>query len=126
MSILKAAPEEAVIESDEVAAGAWTGDDAVLQESAYSGSAPVVMTAGGKRVMLFTSNTDISRAAADRSELMYSVYDPENGSWGDPLPVCDDGTADFNFALAAYGNDVYVAWQNAKETYPSGTSSTTS
>ena len=112
MSILKAAPEEAVIESDEVAAGAWTGDDAVLQESAYSGSAPVVMTAGGKRVMLFTSNTDISRAAADRSELMYSVYDPENGSWGDPLPVCDDSTADFYPSVSGK----YVVWNNATGT----------
>ena len=109
MSALETLSDQEVVESAEDPAGEWTGGDGTLQAAAYSGSTPVVMNAGGTKVMLLTSNTDTARAAADRSELMYSVYNQENGSWSSPAAVADDGTADFNPSVA--GN--YVVWNNA-------------
>ena len=110
MMALEDMSESEVIESTEEPAGEWSGTGETLQEDAYSGSAPRVISVDGTRVMLFTTNSDTSRAAADRSMLVYSIYDPENNSWNTPVPVYDDGTADFN--PSASGK--YVVWNNAK------------
>lgn len=98
--------------SAENPAGEWTGNEAVLQQTAYSESKPLLMQSGGDTIMLFTSNTLSDRDEAEASVLMYSIYDTASGAWSEPLPVDDDGTADFNPVVSGG----YVAWNDSKGT----------
>ncbi len=109
---LQSLGDEQIEITDEQTAGEWTGNEAVLQKSAYSESKPVLLQADGDMVMLFTSNMLTNRSVEDASVLMFSVYDKQNETWGIPKPVSDDGTADFNPVVA----DNYVAWNNANGT----------
>ena len=110
LEALRGVTDTAVTESTEPSAGAWQGDSDTLQSEAYSSSAPVILTENGDRVMVFVTNTDTGRAPADRSMLVYSVYDQNSASWSEPVPVDDDGTADFN--VSASGK--YIVFLNAK------------
>lgn len=96
--------------SEQAQSSTFTGNKEILLERAYSESAPVLMESQGDVIMLFTDNSLENRAAADASVLMYSVYDAERGTWGTPLPVWEDGTADFKPVVSGD----YVAWNNAK------------
>ena len=110
LEALRGVTDTAVTESTEPPAGAWQGDSGTLQSEAYSSSAPVILTENGDRVMVFVTNTDTGRAPADRSMLVYSVYDQNSASWSEPVPVDDDGTADFN--VSASGR--YIVFLNSK------------
>ncbi|MCR5487144.1 MAG: Ig-like domain-containing protein [Lachnospiraceae bacterium] len=90
-------------------------------ESVFINAQPQSVQAGDKTYIFYLMDVS-DRESEDRTALAY-ITTEDGKDFTDPVIVLDDGTADFNFALAAYGNDVYVAWQNAKETYPSGTSS---
>ena len=58
---------------------------------------------------------DPSRAAGDRSRLVWTRYDEASDSWSEPRPVWDDGTADFTPSLAPDGRGgAHVAWSNAR------------
>lgn len=98
--------------SAESPAGEWTGNETVLQQTAYSESKPLFMQSGGDTIMLFTSNTLIDRGKAETSVLMYSIYDTASGAWSEPQPVDDNGTADFNPVVSGG----YVAWNDSKGT----------
>lgn len=98
--------------SAESPAGEWTGNETVLQQTAYSESKPLVMQSGGDTIMLFTSNTLADRDGAEASVLMYSIYDTVSETWSEPQPVDDDGTADFNPVVSGG----YVAWNDSKGT----------
>lgn len=103
--------------SAESLAGEWTGNEAVLQQTAYSESKPLFMQSGGDTIMLFTSNTLTDRDEAEVSVLMYSIYDTASETWSEPRPVDDDGTADFNPVISGG----YVAWNDSKGTLSGST-----
>lgn len=81
----------------------------LLAENVYTESAPIMCDIGGQKVMVMLWDNS-ERDDINRTMLVYSVYDDSEGIWSAPLPVCDDGTADFypNF------NDGYLVWQNEK------------
>ncbi len=84
-------------------------DTQLLAENVYTESAPMMCNTDGKKVMVMLWD-DTDREAANRSMVVYSVYDDETGLWSAPAPVFDDDTADFypNF------KDGYLVWQNSK------------
>ena len=83
----------------------------LLAENVYTESAPQICEIDGKKVMVTQwDNTD--RADADRTMLVYSVYDNTSDTWSKPTAVDDDGTADFYPCF----RDGYLVWQNSKTT----------
>lgn len=73
-------------------------------------------TDSGKKVLIYTADIP-DRATGNHTAVVYSVYDEDNLSWSDPVPVDDDGTADFDAAAAVDGENVYIAWSDAKRTF---------
>lgn len=81
----------------------------LLAENVYTESAPMMCNIDGQKVMVMLwDNTE--RDAVNRTMVVYSVYDNKTGLWSAPVPVCDDGTADFYPCF----NDGYLVWQNEK------------
>ncbi len=81
----------------------------LLAENVYTESAPIMCNIDGQKVMVMLWDNS-ERDDINRTMLVYSVYDDKNGIWSAPLPVCDDGTADFYPSF----NDGYLVWQNEK------------
>lgn len=81
----------------------------LLAESTYTEAAPQICSVDGTKVMVMLWDGE-SRSDANRTMLVWSAFDEDTRSWTEPLPVCDDGTADFypNF------KDGYLVWQNEK------------
>lgn len=65
---------------------------------------------GDGRVIMVWLDDDTSRSSMDRTALYYSIL--ENGVWSAPEQIDNDGTADFDFDLKAYGSRAAVVWQN--------------
>ncbi len=82
-----------------------------LAENIYTECAPQICEAGGEKIMIMQWD-DPSRSDADRTMLVYSVYDEASGTWSEPTSVDDDGTADFYPCF----RDGYLVWQNEKTT----------
>ena len=81
----------------------------LLAENVYTESAPMMCNIDGQKVMVMLwDNTE--RDAANRTMVVYSVYDNETNLWSSPVPVYDDGTADFYPCF----NDGFLVWQNEK------------
>jgi|GEM_PF-3146397 len=87
------------------------GDFRILQGSVYSQAAPLIAEANGQRVMVFLAD-DGSRSSINRTILMYSIYDASTDTWNEPMPVHDDGTADFFPHIASDGNTIWLTWHN--------------
>ncbi len=81
----------------------------LLAENVYTESAPMMCNIDGQKVMVMLWDNS-ERDAVNRTMVVYSVYDNEMGLWSKPVPVCDDGTADFYPCF----NDGYIVWQNEK------------
>lgn len=81
----------------------------LLAENIYPEAQPLLCEINGQRVLVSQWDAE-DRAAADRSMLVYSVYDADTDSWSKPTAVCDDGTADFYPCF----RDGYLVWQNCK------------
>lgn len=90
-------------------------DDGSLVMDAYPGAEPAVLDVGGTRILVYVGQ-DPSRAELDRTVLYYRVCDGSS-TWGDPVPVLDDGTADCMPTVLADGSGVYVAWLDAGKTF---------
>ena len=82
-----------------------------LADNIYTECAPQICEIDGKKIMVMQWDNS-KRADADRTMLVYSVYDDESGTWSAPLAVDDDGTADF---YPCFQNG-YLVWQNEKST----------
>lgn len=81
----------------------------LLAENVYTESTPMMCNIDGQKVMVMLwDNTE--RDAVNRTMVVYSVYDNETNLWSSPVPVYDDGTADFYPCF----NDGYLVWQNEK------------
>lgn len=85
----------------------------VLQTNLYPNAQPKMAVIGDKPVMIWIDDSS-SRSDANRTMLVYSIFDQESGSWSAPVAVADDGTADFYPQIASDGNSLYVVWQNSK------------
>ena len=81
----------------------------LLAENVYTESAPMMCNIDGQKVMVMLWDNS-ERDAVNRTMVVYSVYDSETGLWSEPVPVWDDGTADFYPCF----HDGYVVWQNEK------------
>ncbi len=77
-----------------------------IASNVYPESSPQICEIDGKKVIVMQWD-DERRADADRSMLVYSVY---NKGWSEPVAVADDGTADFYPVF----RDGYLVWQNQK------------
>ena len=86
----------------------------VIQSNAYSSLSPQIFICEEDTVMIFTDDGDSARDEADKSMLMYSLYDESNKSWSSPRAIADDGTADMMPTAVSDGTNSWVVWSNAK------------
>ncbi len=81
-----------------------------LQTSVYKNSQAELIALNDGRMMMAWIEDNSDRDTYNRLRLVYSIY--ENGVWGEPKAVSDDGTNDDNPVLATDGETVYIAWQD--------------
>ena len=103
----------------------------VVEDSGSSADPIILPTGGGSVVsggsyqgpaaMLWLKDA-AERQERDRYMLVYSPYD--GNRWGEPVPVHDDGTADFAPRAVTVEETVYLIWQNADKTFSGSVSST--
>lgn len=75
----------------------------------------LVNLANGKMFMVYIDDSP-NRTAENSTTLMYSIFD--GTSWSSPLPIDDDGTADFEPKICTDANGgVHILWQNALKTF---------
>lgn len=88
-----------------------------LQSDVYASAKPqILQTESGKKVLIYT--TDVKgRTTGNHTAAVYSIYNEQNETWSTPAIIENDGTADFDAVAAVDGEDVYVAWVNAKRTF---------
>ena len=89
----------------------------LLAENIYPNAQPQITDINGTRVLIYTAD-NTERTAENRQTLVYSVYDAANDTWSVPVPVCDDGTADFYPSISGE----YLVWQNQKSVMAEGLS----
>lgn len=87
----------------------------ILQSNTYMDIQPTLLSAAGGEIMVWADDLGDSRDSANRTAVVYSVFDEAASAWSEPMPLEDDGTADFSPAVYSDGTDVYVIWQDAKE-----------
>ncbi|MCM1267290.1 MAG: InlB B-repeat-containing protein [Bacteroidales bacterium] len=104
---------------------AWTPDHQVnadgslgemtLQSGACLDVIPKVVRMGDTVMLFYLTDAGAGRDAADRSMLVYSLWDRSAESWSEPKAVADDGTADFAPDLYSDGEKIYAVWQNGTQ-----------
>lgn len=73
---------------------------------------PQIINLGNNRMFMVYIDNAPNRIAENGTMLMYSIYD--GTSWSSPLPIADDGTADFEPKICTDANGgVHILWQNA-------------
>ena len=88
-----------------------------LQKNVYASAKPqLLQTESGKKVLIYT--TDVAgRTTGNHTAAVYSIYNEQSKTWSTPAVIEEDGTADFDVVAAIDGENVYVAWVNAKRTF---------
>ena len=89
--------------------------ETILQNAACLDIIPQVIRMGDTVMLFYLTDAGAGRDAADRSMLVYSLWDNAGETWSEPKAVLDDGTADFAPDLYTDGRKIYAVWQNAKE-----------
>lgn len=90
-----------------------------LQSGIYENTNPVLVTTeNGSQVLVYTADIE-SRSTGNHTAVCYSVYDAGSSVWSDPIILEDDGTADFDPVATVNGNEIYIAWVNADQTFNS-------
>ena len=84
----------------------------VLQTNSYPDAKPQIMDVDGTKVMVWVSD-NTSRAAMNKSMLVYSVYIDNSDTWSNPKAVMDNGMGDY-YPVA---RDGYVVWQKASKEF---------
>ncbi len=87
----------------------------VLQASTYMDIQPTILSTVNGKVMVWLDDLGDIRDSANRTAVVYSVFDETASAWSKPQALEDDGTADFSPAVCSDGEDIYVIWQDAKE-----------
>jgi hypothetical protein len=89
---------------------------APLQESVFPLSDPFIASDGTAIAALWIMDNK-SRQTQDRTMAVYSQF--KNNAWTTPLPIQDDGTADFHpELLIANDGTMLSAWENVKIALP--------
>lgn len=79
-------------------------------------TSPKIVSLGGNKLLMLYIDDVASRSAENRTTLMFSYFD--GTVWSSPLPVCDDGTADFAPEVCYDGNGgAHIVWQNANKVF---------
>jgi len=91
-------------------------DTKVLGTNVFPDAQPQLVNYGDGHILVWIADNP-DRDSANRTMLVYSIYDKESNSWSEPVPVDDDGTADFYPKLASDGSNIYVVWQNSNTTF---------
>lgn len=94
--------------------------ETALQSSTCLDMIPQVVRMGDTVMLFYLTDAGVERSAANRSMLVYSLWDKESENWSEPKAVLDDGTADFAPDLYSDGEKIYAVWQNATENLTEG------
>lgn len=95
-------------------------ENSLLQTSIYSDSRQQLVGFDGGKMLVWIMD-DTTRESANRTELVYSLYDETTATWSEPVAIFDDGTADFTPDVVSDGNNVWVTWQNMNTTFTEDT-----
>lgn len=94
-----------------------TTSEGTTIEGVYPNAQPKQISCGGKTYMFWLED-DTSRTSINRSRLVYAQVN-DNRTLGDIKAVKDDGTGDFEFEIAADGEQIYVVWQDSASVFDS-------
>ena len=87
--------------------------EAPIQTNVFPESNPFLANLGTDLSLAWLYD-DPSRAAVNRTEVVYSVWDGAN--WSAPAAIDDDGTADFHPKIAALPDgDAWATWMDVKQ-----------
>jgi len=96
-------------------AGAGTASpttEAVLAANVYPYSRPALSTQGGQGALVWLYD-DPARTAMNRTVAVHSHWD--GAAWSTPVPIDDDGTADFDPRIALFADGTAVTtWANVR------------
>lgn len=87
----------------------------VLQSATCLDIVPQVIRMGDTVMLFYLTDAGTGRDAADRSILVYSIWNKTTENWSEPKALLDDGTADYEPDLYTDGTKIYAVWQNARE-----------
>ena len=87
-----------------------------LQKDIYNDSSPKLLRAGEDIILTFVGD-DPSRSTGNETVVYYSLYDAESGLWSAPAAVEDNATADFYPDIATDGENTYITWVDADQSF---------
>ena len=99
------------VQRDYLETGETAADADTVKSNLYPYSQVRVVDLSDGRTMMVWLDDDTSRALADKTAIYYSIL--ENGTWSEPKIIEGDGTADFEFDIAASSNGAAIVWQSA-------------
>lgn len=93
-----------------------------VKSNVFTNAQPQYVEVDGHRYCFFLDDANgidgvSDRTAVNRTVLVYSEWNEDNGMWSAPMAVNDDGTADFSFDVASQNGKVYVVWQNTNKIF---------
>ena len=87
-----------------------------LQSKVFPHSDPMLSAAAGRAGLVWLYD-NTNRTSINRTMAVFSRFDGSN--WTEPIPVADDGTADFHPQVLAFTNGMALAvWENEKSILP--------
>ena len=87
-----------------------------LITTAYENSTPSVVSDGETMIMAYL-DADTSRGANNAAVVKYSIYDKTTGTWGEPVKLDSNDTADYQPQLYLIGQDIYLIYQDCSNVY---------
>ena len=72
---------------------------------------PSVVSNGETMVMAYL-DADTSRGVNNAAVVKYSIYDESTGTWGEPVKMDSNGTADYQPQLYLLGQDIYLTYRD--------------
>lgn len=87
-----------------------------LITTAYENSTPSVVSDGETMIMAYL-DADISRGANNSAVVKYSIYDKTTGTWGEPVKLDSNDTADYQPQLYLIGQEIYLTYQDCSNVY---------
>ena len=87
-----------------------------LITTAYENSTPSVVSDGETMIMAYL-DADTSRGANNATVVKYSIYDESTGTWGEPVKLDSNDTADYQPQLYLIGQDIYLTYQDCSNVY---------
>lgn len=87
-----------------------------LITTAYENSTPTVVSDGETMIMAYL-DADVSRGANNATVVKYSIYDESAGTWGEPVKLDSNDTADYQPQLYLIGQDIYLTYQDCSNVY---------